>query len=64
MSKLGYHDFHYRKLTVAKRVKLAAIPETKEAFLRRIDAFLTQGDKRLINVETREEGIRVWYCEG
>ena len=59
---LNFADFDFRISSLKKR-GVRTVPETKEAFLRRIDKFLAQGKKELINLETRENGVRVWFLE-
>jgi len=60
--RLDYKDFHLRRLP-ARAVRLNAIPESKQAFLARIDAFLEEKDRELVSVETHEGFFRVWYRE-
>jgi hypothetical protein len=59
---LDFADFDFRTSTLKKR-GVRTVPETKEAFLRRVEKFLSQGNRELINLETRENGVRVWYKE-
>ena len=59
---LNFADFDFRVSTLKKR-GVRTVPETKEAFLRRIERFLAGGNKELINLETRETGVRVWFKE-
>ena len=59
---LNFADFDFRVSTLKKR-GVRTVPETKEAFLRRIERFLARGNKELINLETRETGVRVWFKE-
>jgi hypothetical protein len=60
MSKLDFQDFFFRRLTLG-RAGIKSLPESKEVFLKRVELFLKEGNRKLINIETREDGIRIWY---
>lgn len=62
MTKLDYQDFPFRRLTLG-RAGIKSLPESKAVFLKRVESFLREGERKLVNVETREDGIRVWYQE-
>jgi len=62
MSKLDFQDFFFRRPTLG-RTGIKCLPEPKEVFLKKIELFLMEGNRKLVSVETREEGIRVWYQE-
>ena len=62
MIKIDFQDFYHRKTSVAKLGR-KAIPERKDLFLSRVIEFVNQGDKTVINIETTEQYVRVWYRE-
>ncbi len=62
MPGVGYKDFPLRKVS-PRLVGVGAVPESKQAFLGRIDQFLAQRKRRLVSIETHEGFFRVWYQE-
>ena len=64
MGRLDYKDFSFRPSHLAGRSRVKAIPPARQHFLGRIDSFLAEKNRKLINVETHEDFFRVWYLEG
>ena len=62
MIRIDYQDFFYRKNTMG-RLGRKAIPESKESFLSRMNEFFNQDNKKVINIESTEFYVRVWYRE-
>jgi hypothetical protein len=64
MARLDYKDFVFRPTRLAGRVRVKAIPPARQQFLGKIDSFLAEKNRKLVNVETHEDCFRVWYLEG
>ncbi len=63
MGKLDYKDFCFRPSPQAARGRVKAIPPARQHFFGKIDSFLAQKNRKLVNVETHEDFFRVWYLE-
>jgi len=61
MLQLGYKDFPVRRMVGSRSVRLKAVPESKQAFLGKIDRFLAEKNRELVTIETHEGFFRVWY---
>ncbi len=61
MPSLDYKDFYFRKPSILKKGRVAAIQPTKKAFLKKIDSFLKKDGKKLVTIETMENYFRIWY---
>lgn len=64
MARLDYKDFVFRPSYVPGRSRVKAVPPARQQFLARIDSFLGEKNRKLVNVETHEDFFRVWYLEG
>jgi len=64
MARLDYKDFSFRLPPQRGRVRVRAVPPARQQFLGKIDGFLAQKGRKLVNVETHEDFFRVWYLEG
>jgi hypothetical protein len=64
MGKLDYKDFCFRPSPLSARGRLKSIPPARQQFFGKIDIFLSQDNRKLINVESHEDFFRVWFLEG
>ncbi|MEA1928410.1 MAG: hypothetical protein U9N73_09405 [Candidatus Auribacterota bacterium] len=63
MGRIRYTDFNFRPSPRGNRGRVKAIVQTKDAFLKTIDNYLSKNNRKLINIETQEGFFRVWYIE-
>ncbi len=64
MGKLDYKDFSFRPSPLSARGRLKSIPPVRHQFFGKIDIFLSQNNRKLVNVESHEDFFRVWFTEG
>ncbi len=62
MIRIDYKDFYQRRTSLGK-IGLKAVPESRDVFLRRVGEFLSNGRRKVINIETNEDRVRVWFQE-
>ena len=63
MTRLNYKDFNFLPSRHGNRGKVRAIPQTRDAFLKTIDLYISKNNRKMINIETHEGFFRVWYME-
>ncbi len=59
MAGIDYKDFYFRPSPRGNRGKVRAIPQTRNAFLKTIDNYISKNNRKIINIETHESFFRV-----